>query len=1114
MSVQSVVESNAGTRSSQSRLFQHCRWAAVLGVVLALSTWLGAQTVTSSMEGRVLDTTGAGIPEASVTAVNSATGLTRSATASAVGDYQITGLPAGDYTINASKQGFQKSAKKIHLDVGASASVDFSLAPGQVQTQVEVQDVGEVAEPTRTMVSAVIDQQKIENLPVNGREFIDFALLAPGVTIGNTTSGSTDVIVEPVTKLSFAGQNIHFNFIAVDGADDISTASGIQRGTPPQEAVQEFRVINTDYTTEFGRATAGIVNIITKSGTNGVHGSVYEYFRNNGMDAKSILSAPGFNVLHQNQFGAAIGGPIRKDKTFVFANYEGQRRSESPTYNSTVLTNIGAINNVKTTVYGLPVENLRVLRDGNIDNGFIRLDQNFTRNNLYVRYFLTDGRLTNQSPLNNGFDLPSAFKNNNIRDQSLAGGLTTVISPAWVNELRMQYAHRTFDFPVVSTQPHLEVANTFAVGVNRGNPDIYRESRFELVDNMTHNMSNHTFSFGANFDRVGTYESFPLFYPFEADFADLNAFLGQDGGACAPGGVGCPDPFVIFFERFDKTTTPMFNETSVNGGLQVYQGGAISQAIRNQAAGTLDHTYEGFYVQDKWRASQKLTINGGVRWEFETWPSGVLNTQWKNFDPRVGLAYSLGTSHNVVFRAGAGLFHGIIPSPLIMCQEPSCGGVSKYPGSNLSGVTAVPRNFENSLNANTGLFSFASAPFITYAALSALFGGGPFGTAGQALFPNGVHTPPAVGCAGNTLAGCGFLQPATIVRFDQNHQNPYGAQASATLEFQPFKDAVVSITGIHLRGVHLGSFYNVNQPPPGYGGTFMVHNSKGQASCKDMYFNFAFIGAPVPNCVPYYSGMVVTGPGGVGAVPHVNAVPGFNNSNYSVFFEATSKWDSVYDGLLVNMTKRMTNNFSFNISYTWSHSIDDGPNPSFVLIPQDSGNFGAERASSADDIRHRFVGNAIFTSPKNWNVALRDFSFSTIITLQSPVYFTKYAGFDVNGDVFGNNDRVGAEPRNTFRGASLQTVDVRLERTFPIREKVNMQFMAEAFNLTNTVNVRYFNTNYAAADFCTGGASDKNIPGCAGASQLYKENSPNPAYGTPSAVFNPRQIQFALRFTW
>ena len=191
----------------------------------------------------------------------------------------------------------------------------------------------------------------------------------------------------------------------------------------------------------------------------------------------------------------------------------------------------------------------------------------------------------------------------------------------------MQYAHRTFDFPVVSTQPHLEVANTFAVGVNRGNPDIYHESRFELVDNMTHNVSNHTISFGGNFDRVSTYESFPLFYPFEADFSNLPAFLGTDGAAGCATGVSCPDPFVIFFERFSTTTTPLFNETSLAGGPAIYQGGPISQAIRNQAADTLDHTYDGFYVQDKWRALQNLTLNAGVRWEFETWPSGVLNTQ-------------------------------------------------------------------------------------------------------------------------------------------------------------------------------------------------------------------------------------------------------------------------------------------------------------------------------------------------------------------------------------------------------------------------------------------------------------------------------------------------------
>ena len=141
----------------------------------------------------------------------------------------------------------------------------------------------------------------------------------------------------------------------------------------------------------------------------------------------------------------------------------------------------------------------------------------------------------------------------------------------------------------------------------------------------------------------------------------------------------------------------------------------------------------------------------------------------------------------------------------------------------------------------------------------------------------------------------------------------------------------------------------------------------------------------------------------------------------------------------------------------------------------------------------------------------RDFSFSTILTLQSPQYFTKYAGFDSNGDVFGNNDRVGNEPRNTFKGDTLQTVDVRLERTFPIREKLHLQALAEAFNLLNTVNIRYYNTSYGAADFC---GPDSGAPGCFGAPAFYREGSPNPSYGTPSAVFNPRQIQLALRLTW
>src|SRR5205807_4749292 len=245
---------------------------------------------------------------------------------------------------------FQQQTSTLQLSIGETATLDFSLVPGQVTEQVTVTAVAPLIEPARTSTDSVIGEQQIRNLPVNGRQFIDFALLAPGVTIGDTTSGSTDVIIEPVTKLSFAGQNIHYNFVAIDGADNMSTASGIQKTTPSQEGVEEFRVINSSYSTEFGRAVGGIVNIITKSGTNSLHGSVYEYFRNDAMDVRSALAAKGFNKLRQNQFGGTLGGPIKKDKTFFFANYEGQRHVESPFYNSTVLTNIGAINNVKKNV--------------------------------------------------------------------------------------------------------------------------------------------------------------------------------------------------------------------------------------------------------------------------------------------------------------------------------------------------------------------------------------------------------------------------------------------------------------------------------------------------------------------------------------------------------------------------------------------------------------------------------------------------------------------------------------------------------------------------------------------------------------------------------------------
>ena len=1056
----------------------------------ALTPTARAQVITATLEGQVVDTTGAAVPGATVTATSTATGLTRTVTTDEQGEYRVAALPVGQYSVTVEIRGFRRESKKITLQIGQTATLDFSLAVGELAQEVVVEAGTPLLEPTRTAVSTVITEQQISSLPVSGRQFIDFTLLAPGVQIGETTSGSTDVIVEPVTKLAFGGQNIHYNFVAIDGADNMSTASGIHKTTPSQDAVQEFQVINSSYSTEYGRAAGGIVNIVTKSGSNDLHGSAYWYFRNNALDANSILSSPDANTcnvpgdissggcsfldeLQQNQFGASIGGPIVKDKSFFYANYEGQRRTEDPFYNSSLLANVGppsvnpadcaaleagglvdTINEAKVCRLGLPVEQLNTTRTSDGDNFLVKLDHSFTQAHLLtVRYFFNDGRYHNQSPLNDGFDAPSTFRDNLFRDQSLVGGLTSTFSPSFQNFFRAQYARRSFDFPSVSMEPHLEIANTFTTGVNRGNPDIYEEDRIEFVDSVTLTRGRHTISFGGNFNWVNTFESFPLFSPAEATFATVQDYV--DG-----------NPFVIFWETFPELGIT----TGLDPALFLRRG--FPEEFRQAASTEVDHLYSGLFIHDKWRATSNLTLNFGVRYEWENWPSRWLDNDLNNVDPRFGFAYNFGGRWNFVLRGGAGLFHGIIPSPLIMCQEGSCGGVDKFPGR---------ESKENDLNARTILFAVGGlAPAIMQAFFSDLMQNGNF--------------PP-------------FGLPTTVVRFARDHQAPYSIQTSLGIEFEPIRDVAVRISYLRTKGIHLGSFFNVNQPVPLSAFNLTAHTSNGSTGTKERFFAACFDGTTT-------TGQPVCGPG-AGLPLHVVVGPlsPTFGAPFGIFFEADSRWRSVYDGLLVNVDKRFTRYFGFGISYTWAKSIDDGPNPSFVLVPQNSFRLDQERALSSDHVKHRFVGNLILATPKDRHPLINDFEFGLITTLQSAHFFTVFAGFDANGDLFGVNDRVGVEPRNTFKGDELYTVDARVSRAFPLGERAELKFIAEAFNIFNTLNVRFFNTVYGGGDFCPFLDAADRLAMC-GPGPFFLLGSPNPAFGTPRAISNPRQIQFAVRLTF
>ena len=305
----------------------------------------------AQLNGTVQDASGGVVVNANVSMRNLDTNRSNTVTTNASGYYVVPNLPPGPYELKVTYSGFEPHSQSgVQLTVGQTATLDVTLAVQGRRETVEVTLAAPAIEPTRTELSSVIESKQINSLPISGRLFTDFALLTPGVSSGRTSVGSTITEFE-VTRVSFAGMRDLSNQVTVDGADNINTVTGSQRATPSQEAVQEFRVVNNSFGAEYGRALGGIVNIITKSGTNNLHGSVYDYFQNSKLNARSLLQpAPQSKVLRQNQFGVTLGGPLRKDKTFFFANYEGQRRGEAPTYPASFLNNLALINASKAAL--------------------------------------------------------------------------------------------------------------------------------------------------------------------------------------------------------------------------------------------------------------------------------------------------------------------------------------------------------------------------------------------------------------------------------------------------------------------------------------------------------------------------------------------------------------------------------------------------------------------------------------------------------------------------------------------------------------------------------------------------------------------------------------------
>src|SRR5262245_36399775 len=480
----------------------------------------------AQLNGTVLDANGAAIVKGVITLRNLDTNQAYTTTTNDAGFYIVPNLPPGKYELTVTSTGFGKYTQTgIALTVGQAATVNVTLKVS-VEESISVTGETPLIEPTRTEVSQVIETKQIASLPISGRLFTDFALLTPGVATGRTSLGTTFTEFE-ITQISFGGMRSFSNLITVDGADFINSNTGLQRATPSQESVQEFRVVNNSFGSEYGRALGGIVNVVTKSGSNDWHGSIYDYFQNSALNARSLLQPEGTSkTLRQNQFGATLGGPVRKDRTFIFMNYEGQRRAESPVYPPSLL-------NIRTTIrrakalLGIPDEDLSVLKIKNNDYGFARVDHQLTKNNcLSARYNIEDARDPNQLVGNTedggGIGTPSGGRDLFIHDQGLGGTLNSALKATVVNTFLVQWARRNYEFPGSTGQPNLDIPNDLAFGHNFGIPDAIYESRLQISNALGWVKGNHYAKFGYDSNYLFDSSIYPGFTPARIILPGLN----------------------------------------------------------------------------------------------------------------------------------------------------------------------------------------------------------------------------------------------------------------------------------------------------------------------------------------------------------------------------------------------------------------------------------------------------------------------------------------------------------------------------------------------------------------------------------------------------------------
>jgi hypothetical protein len=1000
----------------------------ILAFVLLAAVSLSAQTFRGTILGTVTDAQGAVVPGAKVTVKNVGTGLERTTETSADGSYALPELPIGTYTVTISQAGFRTSVTTgVIVDVAGERRVDAAMKPGEVSTKVEVSaDQLPLVETTTNDMGGVLTAKTVEDLPVNGRDYTKLIFLNPGV------AGSPDQISDSpgsYGEFSMNGARGRSNNYLLDGTDmndgyrnDPAINEAGVFGTPsailPIDAVAEVNVIS-NFEPEYGRNSGAIVNIVSKSGTNQLHGTAGEYFRNDALDARNYFnfSDQPKALFHNNQYGVSLGGPIVKDKTFFYADYEGQQEGvgvvtlgcvpdpaqiaedislngpPNPVVAALLARNPWPSPNIPNT-FGNPspvagagedagcggVPNSSVISPSyNRLTSFIaKIDHSFNPNNLLTgRYFFGDSVQSFPLALTaQGGQLPGFNTFTPTRVQLVSISYTHTIGSNKVNELRYgwnRFAEGFFpqDQNFQPSSIGLETGGGLAdsglpiitvgggtgfaqLGASSSDPRHRVDSNVQALDNFSWKINKHDIKVGFDFHRTTIQQYFGKYFRGKLEFNDLTDLL--DG--------------------------------TVDGGFQ-YSGDSIRHTFENNF---------GLYAQDSFRVSPRVTFNYGLRWDYygvvgeknhlmsnitnldpvgDTFTltqvgqpglSSLYNPDKKDFAPRVSLAWDATGKGKTVVRSGFGMFFdafsqdmvlGHLPYPPFFDPGPAYNPLSTADPIYSAGVTG-------SLAANTPLF--------------------------------GDETT------------CNF--ECDTFAFDRNIRTPYMENYNLNIQQELSSHAVFQLGYVGSQGHRLWRFFDISQPSNAQINAFDISNAQGSVNTAN--------GAP---CYPA---------GGPGCIVSYGVPRNYGGNPYGSFYimQENSSGQSNYNSLQASLHLTGWHGISSIVNYVWSRSLDnssDGedfePN---AAQPNDSTNPKAEYGPSNFNIPQRFTWIFNYQVPKmggSWQRLKNGWGFGSTMTLQSgqPFQFNYNFEDDYSGSGEGDDrpDVVGPITYHTNNPANF-----------------------------------------------------------------------------------------------